>query len=188
MHAQKDHEIMVQNDRIKTVSHDEKNSIGNDRHQTVGANEVLVVKGDRYDTVEHKVTYRVKDSQQEKYSKDHVHFVGNIHKQDIYADHLMKVGRNVETEVWGDMDTKVTGSITTNTGTHTLMAFKKFEIKGPGGKITLDASGVTIEGTMINLKGLVNMQGSGSSQVPILTGAANDGKPLMEVCLTQGEE
>lgn len=82
----------------------------------------------------------------------------------------------------------VTQSITNNTGTHTLMAFKKFVIKGPGGKITIDAGGITLEAPNIRLKGNVSMGGAGSSQVPTLQGAARDALPLVEECLKQKDE
>ena len=68
------------------------------------------------------------------------------------------------------------------------MAFDKFEIKGPGGKITIDSSGITLEAARINLKGNVSMGGSGGGQVPTLSGAANNALPLCEECLKQKGE
>ena len=56
------------------------------------------------------------------------------------------------------------------------------EIAGPGGKITIDASGITLEAPKIDLKGAVSMGGSGSAQVPTLNLTANEGLPLAEEC------
>ena len=117
-----------------------------------------------------------------------MHVVGNIHKQDVFADHLVQVGRNREEAIMGKSTLDVTQSITNNTGKHTLMAFEKFTIKGPGGKITIDGSGITLEAARINLKGNVSMGGGGSAQVPTLKGAANNALPLVEECVTQKEE
>ncbi|MCG7627731.1 type VI secretion system tip protein VgrG [Epibacterium sp. MM17-32] len=187
MHGQKDQEIVIENDRSKTIGRDESNSIGRDRTQTVGQDETMSVGRDQRETIGQDVTYQVGRDQQEKYGKDHVHVVGNIHKQDIYADHLVQIGRNHEETVFGKSTLNVTESITNNTAKHTLMAFEKFVIKGPGGKITLDASGITLEAGSINLKGAVSMGGSGSAQVPTLQNAARDALPLVEECLSQKE-
>ena len=185
MHGQKNQQIEILNDRSKTIGRDETNGIGRDRVQTVGQDETLSVGRDQREAVGRDVVYNVARNQQESYGKDHVHVVGNIHKQDIFADHLLQIGRNFEGAVSGKYTLDVTNSITTNTATHTLMAFQKFVIKGPAGKITLDASGITLEAPVIQLKGLVKMGGSGSSQVPTLQGAANDALPLVEECVKQ---
>lgn len=185
MHGQKDQQIEILNDRSKTIGRDETNSIGRDRTQTVGQDETMSVGRDQRESVGRDVSYQVGQNQQESYGKDHVHMVGNIHKQDIYADHLVQIGRNFEGTVSGKFKLDVTSSITNNTATHTLMAFQKFVIKGPSGKITLDASGITLEAPMINLKGMVKMGGMGTAQVPTLQGAANDALPLVEECVKQ---
>jgi len=187
MHGQKDQEIVIENDRSKTIGRDETNSIGRDRTQSVGQDETMSVGRDQRETVGQDVTYQVGRDQQEKYGKDHVHVVGNIHKQDIFADHLVQIGRNHEETVFGKSTLNVTEAITNNTAKHTLMAFEKFVIKGPGGKITLDSSGITLEAGSINLKGAVSMGGSGGAQVPTLQNAARDALPLVEECLSQKE-
>ncbi|MEL7124884.1 MAG: type VI secretion system tip protein TssI/VgrG [Pseudomonadota bacterium] len=187
MHGQKDQQIEILNDRSKSIGRDESNTIGRDRTQTVGQDETMTVGRDQTETIGQDVVYQVGRDQQEKYGKDHVHYVGNIHKQDIYADHLVQIGRNREETIMGKSTLDVTQSITNNTGKHTLMAFEKFTIKGPGGKITIDGSGITLEAARINLKGSVSMGGAGSAQVPTLQGAAKDGLPLVEECIKQKE-
>lgn len=187
MHGQKDHRIDILNDRAKSIGRDQSETVGRDKSISVGQDHTETVGRDETVSIGQDVTYSVGRNQIETYGKDHVHNVGNIHKQDIYADHLTQVGRNAEHTVLGKSTLNVNQSITNNTKVHTLMAFEKFVIKGPGGKITLDASGVTIEGAMIKLKGMVSMGGSGSSQVPTLQGAANAGLPLVEECPKDAE-
>ncbi|MBT0958116.1 type VI secretion system tip protein VgrG [Alphaproteobacteria bacterium KMM 3653] len=188
MHGQKDQEIEILNNRSKTIGNDETNVITRDRSQSVGQDETMSVGRDQAETVGRNVMYNVGENQQEKYGKDHIHYVGNIHKQDIFADHLRQVGGNYEEIVKGKYTLNVNQTITNNTGTHTLMAYEKFVIKGPGGKITIDASGITLEAAKINLKGAVSMGGGGGAQVPTLQGAANQALPLVEECLKQKEE
>ena len=188
LHGQKDHRIEILNDRTKSIGRDQSESVGRDKAISVGQDHTESVGRDVRHVVGQDVSYEVVRNQQEKYGKDHVHYVGNIHKQDIYADHLVSVGRNMEEEVRGRYVLNVNQSITNNTKTHTLMAFDKFVIKGPGGKITIDGSGITLEAPNIRLKGNVTMGGSGGAQVPTLTGAARDALPLCEECLKQKGE
>ncbi|MEP4197200.1 MAG: type VI secretion system tip protein TssI/VgrG [Aliishimia sp.] len=189
MHGQKDQLIEILNDRTKSIGRDEFNTIGRDRVQTVGQDETMSVGRDQRETIGQDVTYQVGRDQQEKYGKDHVHVVGNIHKQDIYADHIVNVGTDFTKAVKGKYTLNVNDSITNNTKTHTLMAFNKMVMKGPGGKITIDSGGITLEAAKINLKGAVSMGGGGGAQVPTLQGAANDRLPLVEECIKQkGEE
>lgn len=187
MHGQKDHQVDILNDRFKTIGRDQSENVGRDKAINVGQDHTETVARDEKVNVGRDVTYEVGQNQIEQYGKDHIHKVGNIHKQDIFADHLTQVGRNAEHTVLGKSTLNVNEAITNNTKVHTLMAFQKFVIKGPGGKITLDASGVTIEGAMIKLKGNVSMGGSGSAQVPTLQGAANAGLPLVEECPKEDE-
>jgi type VI secretion system secreted protein VgrG len=188
MHGQKDHEIDILNDRSKSIGRDQSEVIGRDKTIAVGQDHTESVGRDEKIAIGRDVMYQVGQNQQEKYGKDHVHTVGNIHKQDIFADHLSKIGRNAEHAVLGRYTLDVNEAITNNTKVHTLMAFQKFVIKGPGGKITIDSSGITLEAAKINLKGNVSMGGSGGAQVPTLQGAANAGLPLVEECSAQKEE
>ncbi|SDX60842.1 type VI secretion system Vgr family protein [Litoreibacter albidus] len=187
MHGQKDQEIHIENDREKRVDNDQFETVGRDKSISVGQDHTETVGRDARHTIGRDVNYKVAQNQIEDYGKDHIHNVGNIHKQAIYADHLISVGRNVEQEVSGKMTVNVVESITTNTGKHTLMAYEKFTIKGPGGSITIGPSGIELKAPKIDLKGMVSMGGSGSAQVPTLSGAANKALPLVEECPKEGE-
>jgi type VI secretion system secreted protein VgrG len=182
MHAQKDHNTVIENDETHMIGHDRTKTVGNDQAEAVGHDKTISVANDHTETIGRDMTYKVGRNQIENYGKDHIHRVGNIHKQAIFADHLYEVGRNYEGEVAGKYTLDVGASITNNTAKHTLMAFEKMQVKGPGGKITIDASGITLEAATIFLKGNVIMGGSGSAQVPTLQLAANEGLPLCEEC------
>ncbi|WP_395344318.1 type VI secretion system Vgr family protein [Ningiella sp. W23] len=189
MHAQKDHNTVIQNDESHTIGHNRSKSVGNDQSERVAQNKSIDVGNDHKETIGNNVFYQVGKTQQEQYGKDHIHNVGNILKQNIHADHLEMVGGNYEGQVNGKLKLDVGDTITTNAGqVHQLMAGQKFEIRGPGGKITLDSSGITLEAAKINLKGQVSMGGSGSSQVPTLDLAANKALPICEECEAQKEK
>lgn len=187
MHAQKDHNTIIENDETHSIGHDRSKTVGNDQSESIGNNKTISVGNDHKETIGNDMYYDVGRNQQEQYGKDHIHRVGNIHKQTVHSDHLYETGRNFKGEVFGKYTLDVGTSITNNTGKHTLMAFEKFQIKGPGGKITIDASGITLESSLIKLKGNVVMGGSGSAQVPTLQMAAKEGLPLCEECAAKEE-
>ncbi|WP_411840223.1 type VI secretion system Vgr family protein [Paracoccus sp. ME4] len=182
LHAQKDHNTVILNDESHSIGHDRSKTVGHDQTESIGNDKTISVANDHRETIGRDVIYDVGRSQQENYGKDHVHRVGNIHKQSIFADHLYETGRNFEGEVFGRYTLDVGEAITNNTRRHTLMAYERMVIKGPGGKITLDASGITMEAPTIRLKGNVIMGGSGGAQVPTLQMAARQGLPLCEEC------
>lgn len=182
MHAQKDHNTVIENDETHSIGHDRSKAVGNDQSESIGHDKTISVANDHRENIGQDMYYDVGRNQQENYGKDHIHRVGNTHKQAIFADHLYEVGRNYEGEVFGRYTLDVGTSITNNTRTHTLMAYEKMQIKGPGGKITIDATGITMEAPMIWLKGNVIMGGSGGAQVPTLQMAAREGLPLCEEC------
>ncbi|RJL07996.1 type VI secretion system Vgr family protein [Paracoccus siganidrum] len=182
MHAQKDHNTIIENDESHSIGHDRSKTVGNDQTESIGNDKTITVGHDHRETIGNDMFYDVGNSQQENYGKDHIHRVGNIHKQSIFADHLYEAGRNFEGEVFGRFSLDVGESITNNTRRHTLMAFERMQIKGPGGKLTIDGSGITLEAPNIWLKGNVTMGGSGGAQVPTLQMAAREGLPLCEEC------
>ena len=188
MHAQKDHNTIIENDENHSIGHDRTKSVGNDQSESIGHNKSITVGNNHTEMIANDVVYDVGNNQQENYGKDHIHRVGNTHKQAIFADHLYEAGRNFEGEVFGRYTLDVGDSITNNTKVHTLMAFQKMQIKGPGGKLTIDASGITLEAPTIRLKGNVIMGGSGGAQVPTLQMAAREGLPLCEECASFDEE
>ncbi|QDC09184.1 type VI secretion system tip protein VgrG [Oceanicola sp. D3] len=190
MHAQKDHNTVIENDESHRIGHDRSKTVGNNQVENIGVNKTIGVGKDHTEsigqdarhTIARDVYYSVGQNQFTTFGKDHIEKVGNILKQSVFADHLETVGRNYTGEIAGKMTLDVGQSITTNTTKHTLMAGQKFVIAGPGGKITIDGSGITLEAPVINLKGAVNMGGSGSAQVPTLQLAANEALPLAEEC------
>ncbi|MBA4490913.1 type VI secretion system Vgr family protein [Paracoccus sp. S1E-3] len=188
MHAQKDHNTIIENDESHSIGHDRSKSVGNDQSESIGHDKTISVGNNHTESIGNDMVYNVGRNQQENYGKDHIHRVGNSHKQSIYADHLYEAGRNFEGEVFGRYTLDVGESITNNTKVHTLMAFQKMQVKGPGGKITIDSTGIILEAPTIWLKGNVIMGGSGGAQVPTLQMAAREGLPLCEECASFDEE
>jgi type VI secretion system secreted protein VgrG len=186
MHGQKDQDIDIVNDRNKKIGHDQTETIGHDKLIAVGNDHIENIERDAVIHVKRDVRYTVDANQIDSWGKDHVERVGNIHKETIEADHLVEIRRNREETINGTLTQDVGSGITINTGTHALMAFQKFTISGPGGKIVIDPSGITLEAVQINLKGMVSMTMGGPAQVTSLALAAKDALPLVEECPPEG--
>ncbi|RAU17537.1 hypothetical protein DN062_12665 [Nitrincola tibetensis] len=190
LHAQKDHNTVILNDEMHQIGHNRSKSVGNDQTESIENNKTINVGNDHQESIGQDaqysigrdVHYSVGRTQHEQYAKDRIENVGNILKQGIHGDHLYQAGRNFDGQVSGAYKLDVGSKITTNTGVHHLMAFERFIISGPAGRIILDGSGITLEAPNIRLKGAVSMGGSGGSQVPTLNLAANEVQPICEEC------
>ncbi len=184
IHAQKDQNIVVENNESTTVMENRTESVGKDESISIGNDKTVDVTRDHHEQIGRDKHKKVAGNQITDIKKDDIHNIGNILRDNVYADHQYVIGGHFKGEIAGTQTMNVGDKISHNTRYHELMAFEKFVIKGPGGKITLDASGITLEGAVINLKGNVSMGGSGSSQVPVLKSAANSAKPIAKECPT----
>src|ERR1043165_3298707 len=109
LHAQKDHNIVVENDRTKTVKNKETNTIKSDRSTTIseGNDTYVVAKGNRTFQVQPgNETYEVKGTRD-------LTVTGNETHTDK-ADYTQKVTGNYPLEVTGNYELKVTGNVTIN--------------------------------------------------------------------------
>src|SRR5437588_7553191 len=109
LHAQKDHDIVVENDRTKKVLNKETNTIKSDRSTTIqeGNDTYVVAKGNRTFQVQTgNETYEVKGTRD-------LTVTGNETHTDK-ADYTQKVAGNYKLEVTGNYELKVTGNVTIN--------------------------------------------------------------------------
>jgi type VI secretion system secreted protein VgrG len=58
-------------------------------------------------------------------------------------------------------------------------------LRGPGGTLTIDSSGITLEATAIYFKGPVEFDTSGAGNTLSLSPAPTLGKPLAQMCAMQ---
>jgi type VI secretion system secreted protein VgrG len=109
LHAQKDHNIVVENDRTKKVLNKETNTVKSDRSTTIqeGNDTYVVAKGNRTFQVQTgNETYEVKGTRD-------LTVTGNETHTDK-ADYTQKVTGNYKLEVTGNYELKVTGNVTIN--------------------------------------------------------------------------
>lgn len=92
LHAQKDEDIVVENDKTELVKHDETIEIGNDRSEKVGHDETLAVGNDRTRTVGHDETVTIDGEQKVTVGKSRTDTVKSSEKRTVYITQKQKVG------------------------------------------------------------------------------------------------
>lgn len=185
LHAERNLDIYVKNDRMETVLHDRHLTVGNlvdggkvgtkceevikDKHVKVHRHEHRHTGGDVYiriggvdgDGHQH-VT--IEANQHERVEKDaHLHVLGDrrtlIDKQDSHIvrgdSHSYTVGLHA-LEAGKEVHLKAPKLV--------IEATTAITIKGPGGFITIDASGVVVQGTLVRINsGGAALSGSGAN-------------------------
>ncbi|CAK7051299.1 type VI secretion system Vgr family protein [Saezia sanguinis] len=180
VHAQKDQNIEVLNnettwignDRSEHVEHNEKIFIGNDRSEQVINDEAVEIGHDRKHHVINDEFLNIDQNQTIEIGNNRVETIRNHRKDDIAANHWEKVGGHIEIQVEGHHQIEAGQQIIRKTQVYELGVQTQIVLKAPGGKITLDASGITLEGN-INIKGPMNQVGSGGGE-----GISISGSPL----------
>ncbi len=195
IHAQKDQNIHVNhdettfvgNDRKENVEHDETIAIGHDRTESVGNDEQVSIGKDRHHSIGQDAFLSIERNHTIGIGKDRVESVGNHRKDQTTANHLIDVGGHVEQTVQGHHKLSAGQSIERQTKLYQLQAADKAVLRGPGGTITIDGSGITLEGTAIKFKGPVTQQNSGAKNAFDLSGIAKQGRPLNALCAMRAD-
>ncbi|CAK7053855.1 MAG: Actin cross-linking toxin VgrG1 [Bacteroides rodentium] len=180
IHAQKDRNIevlnnettFVGNDRTEHVEHNEIIFIGHDRTEKVINDEAVEIGHDRKHHIVNDGFLYIDQNHTIEIGNNRVETIGANRKDDIAANHTAKIGGNFEVQVEGHHQIEAGQKIIRKTQTYDLAVQDSIVFKSPGGKITIDAVGITLEGN-INIKGPMNQAGSGGSE-----GISIDGTPV----------
>ncbi len=187
MHAQRNLDIKVLNDRMESVLHD--------RHLTVGAFDAGAKVGDFHEMVMRDRTIQIHRNHHEHIGGDLRIRVGGIDgvghtdrtNEGNYRDHVLmnhhltvdkdqhlKIGGQEHQHIVGNAFRKVDGrqalevsnELHLRAATVIIEASRGLTIKGPGGFVTIDPSGVIIQGTLVRINsGGSALSGAGQQQV-----------------------
>ncbi|MFZ6182257.1 type VI secretion system Vgr family protein [Nannocystis pusilla] len=188
VHAQRDMDLTVRNDRRETVGHDEHHKVMNDRkaqvvkdeHRTVGGNAMTKIGGEAHTDVVGAAHTKVSGPASahfdrtvdvETAGKATVGITGGLDLKIVGAQRVSVVGtHNLTTtadsavSVGGSAGLTATGSVVVEGMTLILKATAGITLQGPGGFVTIDAGGVSIEGLMVKLNsGGAALAGAGPS-------------------------
>ena len=178
INAQKDYDIHVE--------HDAHTIIDNEHHQKVTANEYVEVDGESHKKIVKKHIEERDDESHLVVKKKQVEEVGEDKQQNIKGNHMEKVGSNAHRSVGQNFNEKIGSNYSLQVGQnqynkagmiYVVDAGQEVHIKGgmnvviegalgvcltgPGGFISIDPSGVTIQGMLVKINsGGAQLQGS----------------------------
>jgi type VI secretion system secreted protein VgrG len=192
VHAQKDQNIHVNHnettfvghDRSEQVEHDETIVIGHDRKETVGNDEHVHIGHDRRHDIGQDDFLTIGRNHTVMTGKDRTEHVGNNRRDKTAANHWIDTGGNVEHTVQGHHQLHAGQRIARKTAVYELQSAQRAVIKGPGGTITIDGGGITIEAVAIKFKGPISQQ-SGGASAPSMAGAPNPALAMDRLCAMQ---
>lgn len=163
LHAQRDMDVCVRNDRRTSVRHDDHAVVRHDRiaqvlvnsHETVAGDETTKVTGE---AVRHVGAAQTKIDGALKLGVGgdaHV-TIGGAEYVEIGGDHHTKAGGSSVHAVGGNAVVDAGAVVHVKGVTIVIEATAGITLKGPGGFVTIDAAGVSVVGTQI----LLNSGGS----------------------------
>lgn len=174
VHAQKDQTIHVNNDESVSIGNDQTIGVVRDRMTSIGQDETNTVSRNRKEHIRQDVFVTI--------DRNEVRKVGNTLKEDITASHWVTVGENEKIVIEGVQSIEARTALCTLTREYQLQGTERILIRGPAGKIVLDASGITLEAPNIRLKGNVSITAPAGDQVQAIEAAINQGSALIEEC------
>ncbi|MDC0721567.1 type VI secretion system Vgr family protein [Nannocystis bainbridge] len=175
VHAQRDMDLTVRNDRRETVGHDEhhkvlndrKAQVGKDEHRTVGADAMTKIGGAAHTEVVGVAHTKVGGAASASFGATvDVDVsgqttlgigggldlkIGGAQRISVMGAHSLSSLGDSNVSVTGDASTKATGTVVVEGMTLILKATTGITLQGPGGFVTIDSAGVSIEGVLLKL-------------------------------------
>ena len=159
LHAERDMDTRVKHDARSWVRHNEYHIVGTSETKQKAGDLHEEIFRDHHDHIHRHLVQHVEGCVQVMVGKGEASQGGDVHV-DIEKNRVERLGSAQHTTIGTDRQTKVGGSDLAEIGrdAHTkagmsivLEAGQSLTIKGPGGFISIDPSGVTIEGTMVKI-------------------------------------
>jgi type VI secretion system secreted protein VgrG len=186
-HAQKDQQILVENDRAEEVKHDEKILIGNDRTEEVKKNETIKIGENRTEEVEKDEKITIHGGRTEQVDKDEKITISGKRdhetkgdekltvggKQDVSvgSKRAVKVGSDDKLEVGSNLDIKANSNITIKAagGKIVAEAATGIELKCGASTIKMTPAGIELKAPQIKIQGMAQVE----VKAPMVTGKAD---------------
>ena len=190
VHAQKDQNIHVNHnettfvghDRGEQVEHDESITIGHDRKETLGNDEQVDIGRDRRHEIGQDDFLTVGRNHTIYTAKDRTEEVANNRRDKTAANHRVSIGGHQEQTVEGHAELQAGQAIRLRTKVYEIHAGESLSLKGPGGTIRIDGSGITLDGVAIQVKGPMRQQSGSASPVSAPVGVPAPGLPFDVLC------
>ncbi len=200
IHAQKDENIVVENDKSENVGHDETISIGNDRTETVGHDEKITVGNDRTESVAANETLSVGQDRTRTVSKNEkvtvtltrTHSVGVNEAINVGAAQEVTVGAARTLSVGAVQKTSIGANHSVDVGASETKKVAKDRSIKVGKNMTLDAGDQIVfktgkasismkkDGTIVISGKDITIKGSGKINVKASKNVVIKGKKILE--------
>ncbi|ELX1985391.1 type VI secretion system tip protein VgrG [Escherichia coli] len=188
IHAQRNKRIVVLNDKNEQIEHDENRAVGNDQQFNVGRDrskkiardEKLIIGRDRKEHIKQDVFVTIGRNEDRN--------VLSQLRESITASHIVTIGENEIITIEGIQSVEAKTQLKTLTRDYMLQGTDRILIRGPGGSITFDAAGITINAPQINLRGNVNATSPAGNQMEAIKAAIQQGSPFVEECPLKDKE
>ncbi|MGD2154635.1 MAG: type VI secretion system tip protein TssI/VgrG, partial [Gemmatimonadales bacterium] len=164
IHAEKDKQVVVENNRTESVGNDESISIGNNRTENVGKNESITIGENRTESVGKNESITIGGGRTESVAKDETIDIGANRKESVAKNEDVTIGDN-RSHTIGKTDKLDVGDrllitagdmIIIKTGSASITMKKDGDIQIEGKNIKVQGSGKI----QIKASGAVNIKGS----------------------------
>ena len=163
IHAEKDKNVHIKhnnttfvgNDRSEKVEHDEQVEIGHNRSERVGNDERIAVVQDQHLEIGRDRTQTLGRNLHTSIGGDRVEEIANNRHDKIAADHDIQIGGSAEHSVRNRYRLSAGQRIEQKTPVFDITSSQRIVLKAPGGSITIDHDGITLDGLTIKIKGPV---------------------------------
>ncbi|MCC6132127.1 MAG: type VI secretion system tip protein VgrG [Acidobacteria bacterium] len=145
LHAEKNEDIVVENDKTEFVGHDETIEIGHDRTESVGHDETLSVGNDR--------TRRVGKNEAVTIGANRTHGVGQDESISVGGSQSISVGQSRSASIGQSESVHAGRSVSVTAGDSITLSV------GPN-SITIDKTGIKINGIQVELQGKAKIEES----------------------------
>ena len=141
-------------------------NVGEDRYETVAH--------DRHLTVQNDVVERVDGNRNESVGNDHMEEIGQDRHVNVAGKEAKEVGGSLSLTVGGDghlhfrsgLNQEVAQTLSVKAMDVAIEAMSTISLKGAGGHVVIDSSGVTVEGNIVTIQGSLTNINSGSGSAP----------------------
>ena len=190
VHIKRNNTLFVGNDRSKQVEHDEQIEIGHDRSERVGNDERTAIAQDQQLDVGRDRRQTVGRDHQISIGGNRIEDVANHRYDKVAADHHLETGGDLHHSVRNHYRLSAQRTIAQKTTSFEVAAGERLVLKAPGGTLTIDGSGITLDGLTINIKGTVNAEtvGTGNSFASQLSSPAPPGAFLGRYTLRKNDQ
>jgi type VI secretion system secreted protein VgrG len=169
IHAEKDMQLEVENDRSKSVGHDEKGKIGNDQSVSIGSNQTVTIGKDHTESVGGSESTTVDKDRTENVSGNESVSVGGSRSLSVGKDETIDVSGKRSDSVGKSEDVTIGDSRSQNVGKDDKLSVGKSLSVDAGDSITINTGTATItlkKGGDINIKGSnITIEGTGNVQI-----------------------